>query len=206
MYDEVKIGNQIWMSRNLDIGTFRNGEPVPLYCLHAGGIDEYPEARNDAEWRDALRGCLPASCYYKSPNAVYERSHNTTPSRYGRLYNWYAVNDPRGLAPEGWHISTDEEWIELIKFLGDKTAGVKLKAANSGWSRGTNESGFSALPSGVRISGFAGEFEHCHYWTSSLVKANPQQAIFRGLDNATDFVIPGKMWKDAALSVRCVKD
>lgn len=196
VYDEVKIGNQIWMSRNLGVDTFRNGDPIP-------------EAKTFADWKQAKNGRQPASCYYRSPNSVNDRPYNTTPSLYGRLYNWYAVNDPRGLAPEGWHIPTDEEWTELVNFLGGETAGRKLKAINSGWKIATNESGFSALPCGARLIDFDGEGELCHWWTTS--KTDPEKPIFRSLVNSADpfpadLVITGKFWKDAGLSVRCIKD
>lgn len=82
-YKSVKIGNQVWMTSNLDVGCYRNGDPIP-------------EVRDPIQWSDLRTG---AWCYYEND------SGNGT-----RLYNWYAVNDPRGLAPLGWHIPSDEEW------------------------------------------------------------------------------------------------
>ena len=82
----IKIGTQTWATKNLDVSSFSNGETVH-------------EARTDAEWQKAWEEGMPAWCYYKNDPA------NGT--KYGRLYNFYAVNDPRGLAPVGWHIPSD---------------------------------------------------------------------------------------------------
>jgi uncharacterized protein (TIGR02145 family) len=194
-YKEVKIGKQIWMAQNLGVGTFRNGEPIP-------------DARTDEEWLSAGKGKQPASCYYRSPNSVHDRPYSSTPSLYGRLYNWYSVNDPRGLAPEGWHIPTDVEWRELVSFLGNKNSGSKLKAVNNGWKLkpSTDDFGFSAFPSGNRINAFDGEGVLCWWWTSSSFTGDPDMAHWFGLDTAADWVIANRFWKDAGLSVRCIKD
>ena len=104
---EVKIGNQIWTSRNLDVSSFSNGDPIP-------------EAKTEEEWRAASSNQTPAWCYLENNPA--------NGKKYGKLYNWYAVHDPRGLAPKGWHIPNNEEWSILIEYLGgEKKAGKKLK-------------------------------------------------------------------------------
>jgi uncharacterized protein (TIGR02145 family) len=139
----VTIGNQIWMSKNLDVSTFRNGDPIP-------------EIKSEEEWQMAEENGQPAWCYYDNDPANGEK--------YGKLYNWHAVNDPRGLAPEGWHIPSEDELDELINFLGGiDLAGVKMKTS-LGWDdyikpfgtkeswKGTNESKFSGLPGGLRYS------------------------------------------------------
>jgi len=107
---EVAIGNQVWTSKNLDVSMFRNGEAIPL-------------AKTDAEWESAGENQQPAWCYYENKG-----ENGTT---YGKLYNWYAVNDPRGLAPNGYHIPTDAEWTILTDNLGEE-ASTKMKNA-SGW-------------------------------------------------------------------------
>ena len=105
---EVKIGNQTWMSKNLDVSTFRNGEAIP-------------EAKNEKQWLKASENQTAAFCYYEY------RSNNG--KVYGKLYNWYAVNDSRGLAPKGYHIPSDEEWIIVTDFLGGSDiAGKKMKS------------------------------------------------------------------------------
>ena len=98
-YDSVRIGNQEWMTRNLDVDRFRNGDFIPHVELYE-------------EWEKVGENGQPAWCYYKnSPE---------NGKKYGKLYNWFAVNDPRGLAPEGWHVPTYEEWSILAEFLGAK--------------------------------------------------------------------------------------
>ena len=110
---EVAIGKQIWTSKNLDVSKFRNGEAIPL-------------AKTNAEWESAGENQQPAWCYYENKTA-----NGTT---YGKLYNWYAVNDPRGLAPNGYHVPTDAEWTTLTDYLGgDSIAGTKMKST-SGWN------------------------------------------------------------------------
>jgi uncharacterized protein (TIGR02145 family) len=109
----VTIGNQIWTTKNLDVATFRNGDLIP-------------QAKTDEEWKAAGDNKQPAWCYHENNTA------NGT--KYGKLYNWYAVVDARGLAPTGYHIPTDEEWTVLSTFLGgEDVAGKKMKSS-SGWN------------------------------------------------------------------------
>ncbi|MBM3455250.1 MAG: hypothetical protein FJX80_08895 [Bacteroidetes bacterium] len=131
-YKSVKIGTQTWMAENLNVATFRNGDSIP-------------QAKTNEEWEKAGENQQPAWCYYNNDPANGEK--------YGKLYNWYAVNDKRGLAPVGFHIPSDAEWTKLTDFLGGEgVAGTKMKNT-SGWAQngnGTNESGFSGLPGGGR--------------------------------------------------------
>ena len=125
----VTIGTQVWTSKNLDVATYRNGDVIP-------------QVQDENAWANLTTG---AWCYYNN-----DASNGT---KYGKLYNWYAVNDPRGLAPKGYHIPTDEEWTKLSDYLGGESeAGTKMKST-SGWynnGNGTNSSGFSGLPGGSR--------------------------------------------------------
>lgn len=128
----VSIGNQIWMSENLAVKNFRNGDPIP-------------QAKTREEWKKANEDCTPAWSYYE---------HNEEfAKKVGVLYNWFAVIDPRGLAPEGWHIPTVDDVTVLSEFLGgEDIAGKKLKS-NKDWFRnghGDNTSGFNALGGGSR--------------------------------------------------------
>ena len=109
-YKTVTIGAQVWMAANLNVSTFRNGDLIP-------------QATSDAEWKAADENKQPAWCYYDNDAK--------NGAKYGKLYNWYAVNDPRGLAPAGYHVPTDAEWTTLDNFLGDD-AGKKMKST-SGW-------------------------------------------------------------------------
>jgi hypothetical protein len=96
VYGAVKIGNQVWTKENLNVSKYRNGDIIP-------------QVTNQTEWSNLTTG---AWCYYENSTA-----NGTT---YGKLYNWYAVNDPRGLAPQGWHVSSNDEWTVLTTFLGGK--------------------------------------------------------------------------------------
>jgi uncharacterized protein (TIGR02145 family) len=110
VYKSVKIGNQTWMAENLNVGRFMNGDSIP-------------EVKTPEEWEAARQNREPAWCYYNNDPA--------NGAKYGRLYNWYAVFDPRKLAPYGWHITSDREWTTLSKFLGgEKVAGGKIKSKN----------------------------------------------------------------------------
>ena len=184
----ITIGNQTWSSKNLDIATYRNGDPIP-------------EVQDKTAWANLNTG---AWCYY---------ANNTSNGIiYGKLYNWYAVNDPRGLAPIGFHIPSDAEWTTLTTYLGgEPIAGGKMKeAGTSHWlspnTGATNSSGFAGLPGGLRdgnvnfheIGAFGG-------WWSSL--GNSQgDAWARGLSSVDGIVLAGETDKIKGFSVRCVKD
>lgn len=104
----VTIGTQVWMTKNLDVATFRNGDPIP-------------EAKTNEEWKKAGENKQPAWCYYNNDPA--------NGAKYGKLYNWYAVNDPRGLAPIGYHIPSVVEWTIIVEYLGgEEAAGKKMKS------------------------------------------------------------------------------
>jgi uncharacterized protein (TIGR02145 family) len=128
----VMIGKQKWAVANLDVSTFRNGDSIP-------------EAKTNEEWVAAASAGKPAWCYYNNDKALGKK--------YGKLYNWFAVNDPRELAPAGWALPTDADWADLGDFLGGPMlAGKKMKSL-SGWAdgnNGTNDSGFNGLPGGYR--------------------------------------------------------
>jgi uncharacterized protein (TIGR02145 family) len=147
---EIKIGPQTWMTENLNVDRFRNGDLIP-------------EVKSNEEWQRAGELGQPAWCYYENNPA--------NGAKYGRLYNWYAVNDARGLAPVGWHVPNIEEWKQLVDYLGgENAAGEKMKS-NNGWKEsgnGSNSSGFSAYPGGYRD--FFGAFrflgESANWWNS----------------------------------------
>jgi uncharacterized protein (TIGR02145 family) len=132
-FGTVRIGSQTWAVVNLNVSTFRNGDSIP-------------EAKTNKEWATAGESGKPAWCYYNN-----DLSKGL---KYGKLYNWYAVNDPRGLTPVGWTLPSGADWATLIYFLGGQgMAGNKIKSI-SGWNdgnNGTNESGFEGLPGGYRV-------------------------------------------------------
>ena len=118
----VTIGTQVWMTKNLNVDKFRNGDPIP-------------EAKTYEEWTEATENREPAWCYYDN--------NPDNGDRYGKLYNWYAVHDPRGLAPEGWKIPSDDDWSRLTDFLGGKgVAGAKMKSKPKTKIRYVEEGGY----------------------------------------------------------------
>ena len=187
---DVKIGTQVWTSKNLDVSTFRNGEAIP-------------EGNSDAEWNKAVENKQTAWCYYDKDIQ--------NGKKYGKLYNWYAVNDSRGLAPTGYHIPSDAEWTVLTDFLGgEHIAGEKMKS-KQGWQKngkksgnGNNSSGFNGLPGGIcNIDGnFWNVTENGHFWSFS--EYNTGFAWYRVLKDARVYREFG--YERNALSVRCIRD
>jgi uncharacterized protein (TIGR02145 family) len=151
VYHTVKIGTQTWMVENLKVTHYRNGDAIP-------------NITNDTACNLFRSG---AWCNYNNDSNIAKT--------YGRIYNWDAVNDSRKIAPKGWHIPTDAEWQILINFVGGKeVAGIKLKESDTThWdspnSDVTNETGFTALPGGIR--GYFGLFQYLHtdayFWSST---------------------------------------
>jgi len=184
----VKIGNQVWMAENLNVTRFSNGDPIP-------------EARTKEEWQLAGKEGKPSWCFYLN-NKTYGK-------KYGKLYNWYAVADPRGLAPTGWHIPDDAEWDQLVTQLGGaELAGTKMKSID-GWPKnenGTNESGYTGLPAGGR--GPSGAFgllgTRVDWWSST--EAYTYTAWSRGLSYLNGAVWRNSNSKKLGLSVRCIRN
>lgn len=193
----IRIGNQHWMTQNLDVSYFRNGDPIS-------------HAQTDDEWYEAGKNGQPAWCYYDNTAANAER--------YGKLYNWYAVNDSRGLAPEGWHVPNNEEWNELKEALGgmDKQnfnfnkVGIKMKST-AGWDEngnGSNETSFSGLPAGYRSSyyydcDFKGKGCICRWWGST---ASAVGGYYFGLSCSGDNFHKNSDGPGLGYSVRCIQD
>ena len=150
----VTIGTQEWAIANLNVSTFRNGDSIP-------------EAKTFKEWVAAGDAGKPAWCYYNNDPVIGKK--------YGKLYNWFAVNDPRGLAPEGWVIPSDEDWARLTFQLGGlQSAGIKIKST-TGWNdgnNGTNDSGFNAFPAGYRVENgaFMNIGNTASWWSSTETK------------------------------------
>ena len=180
----VTIGSQVWTSKNIDVATYRNGDVIP-------------QVQDENAWENLTTG---AWCYYDN-----DASNGT---KYGKLYNWYAVNDPRGLAPNGYHIPTDAEWTQLSDYLGDGEAGTKMKST-SGWNNngnGTNSSGFSGLPGGHRSANGAFSFiGYNGYWWSST-ENDTNDAWYRVLYYDDGVVYRSANFKEFGFSVRCLRD
>ena len=187
---EVKIGKQIWAGENLNVAKFRNGDLI----IHA---------KTGKEWKEADDNERPAWCYYEN--------EPENGNKYGELYNWYAITDPRGLAPQGWHIPTYDEWNELVNLCGGDAhydgdgAGTILKSV-SGWEDSRiniDKYGFSALPGGYRINCSFSRIENESQWWSATVSGNYYAMAKKiWLENVWE----KRSSKDSGLSVRCLKD
>jgi uncharacterized protein (TIGR02145 family) len=184
----VTIGKQVWSTQNLELTRFRNGDLIP-------------QAKTNEDWHRAYINKQPAWCYVNNDS--------TTNGRYGKLYNWYAVNDPRGLAPAGWHIPTDAEWTALVNALdGESEAGYALKA-KSGWyenGNGSKSNGFSAMPGGFRHN--EGAFFHVEqlgFWWSATAHEDTL-AWYRTLYHDSPYMTRFDGLHGDGLSVRCLKD
>lgn len=186
--NSVTIGTQVWMQKNLDVSTYRNGDTIP-------------QVTDPAQWANLTTG---AWCYYDNDPA------NGTV--YGKLYNWYAVNDPRRFSPAGWHVPSDAEWTTLADYLGAGAGGKMKEAGTTHWiapnAGATNESGFTGLPSGLRY-GNTGSFiniEKMGSWWSSTESGASSAWIHYVYYSYAD----ASRWdydsKAAGFSVRCVKD
>ena len=186
----IKIGNQTWMSANLNVDHFRNGDPIP-------------EAKSVAEWQAAKDSQRPVWCYFNfsASNA----------GKYGRYYNWYAVNDERGLAPEGWHIPTIEEATLMADSLrGKEYAGRKMKTTYGwrnafGYGNGSNTSGFSGLPGGYCYEeGWEMSGAYGYWWTVDEYDNYTSMDFVLGYDFFD--ISFGNSSKSSCIFVRCVKD
>jgi uncharacterized protein (TIGR02145 family) len=187
----VVIGTQKWMSKNLDVTTYRNGDVIP-------------QVTDSAAWAGLTTG---AWCYYKNDSL--------NGAIYGKLYNWYALNDSRGLAPQGWHIPTDAEWTTLSTLLGgERVAGGEMKSTGiTRWTSpnksATNKSGFAGLPSGIRD--FYGTFKGVGlsgcWWsaTEATISTYAGTRILWNESSSLDRSLYGYD-KKAGLSVRCLRD
>jgi uncharacterized protein (TIGR02145 family) len=188
-YNVVQIGKQLWTAENLNVSKYRNG-------------DEIPQVQDAEEWAHLETG---AWCYYDN------KDENGT--SYGKLYNWYAFNDPRGLAPEGFYIPSDMEWKTLTKYLGgDNVAGGKMKEKgsihfDSPNNNATNESVFSGLTGGCRdISLFSGMDKIGVWWASSEYSKNFSLAYYQKIFDKGESIMGDYDNKKCGFSVRLLKD
>jgi uncharacterized protein (TIGR02145 family) len=186
VYTTIKIGTQTWLAQNLNTTHYRDGSPIQLVT-------------SDTAWSNLKTG---AYCYYNN-DTTYATS-------YGRLYNWYAINNPVGISPAGWHIATDSEWTVLITYLGgDSIAGGAMKATtlwNAPNTGATNESGFDGVPSGYRH--YNGTFDNLGvlglFWTASSYNATV--GLYKTLNYRNSELVPDIIIKTAGFSCRCIKD
>ena len=190
VYKTFQFGPQEWFAENLNVDHFRNGDPIP-------------QVKTDSAWILAGKAGKPVWCYYANDTA--------NGRKYGKLYNYFALTDPRGLAPKGWHSPTLSDWATLVQNLrGVDVAGIKLKSP-TGWKQtppGSNISGFTALPGGFRTE--KGKFQEVdkkgQWWTTQGDVGSGEEIWSMGLNSFTIEVGYYRVNKGTGLSVRCVKD
>jgi len=183
----TNCSNQVWMQKNLNVSHYRNGDLIP-------------QVTDPTAWGNLTTG---AWCYYNNDaaNGIV----------YGKLYNWYAVNDSRGLAPVGYHIPTKAEWTIFINCLeGEFVAGGKMKETGiSHWNdpntAATNESGFTGLPGSSRdIAIFGNIGTYAKFWSSSEQNSSEASGYFMNYGTSACFSIYEN--KKNGFSVRCIKN
>lgn len=175
----LQIGEQVWMAKNLDVSTFRNGDPIL-------------QVKDTTGWVKAGEKGTPAWCYYDN--------NPSNGKLYGKLYNWYAVTDSRGLAPKGWHIPGKEEFETLVTHYGGEGTNVYNVLLSGG------SSGFSSLFGGYRGSSglFYGLDGVSGYWSASGCGEDDAWSLLSGSlhrQTVVDYISKG-----CGCSIRCVKD
>lgn len=192
VYNTITVNGKVWMVENLKTIRYRNGDSI----VHITDPSEFYNFFEGAYYN------------YNNESSVAET--------YGRLYNFFAIYDDRNIAPEGWHVATDEEWQLLVDFLGGlDVAGGKLKekglahweSPNAG---ATNEVGFTALPGGYAFGGGSGSVESLGYfgyhWTSTNFAGQFERAWIWIIKSHFPSVMKSDFRIDMAASIRCVKD
>lgn len=208
-YGVVQIGDQVWFSENLRTTVYRIwGAPIPT------GL-------TDDEWLSTTEGAMAvygegsSYCSDYSPN-IDACDEVESLEEYGRLYNWYAVDDYRGICPSGWHVPTHGEWTELKDYISsqgfDGTEGTALKST-TGWAdnsdgangNGTDDFGFSALPGGWRsvLGGFSSAGNTGLWWSST---SQGWDYAWEGKMDVGSEVALGYRIRGHGLSVRCLWD
>lgn len=197
LYHTVNIGGQVWMVENLNVTRYSNGDSIP-------------NITDDIEWSIQTDG---AYCNYNNDES--------TDKKFGKLYNWFAIADPRKIAPEGWHIPSEAEWLRLESYvaahLGSSLTIAKALAAETEWTvfsdegsvgkdlTKNNSSGFTALPGGYRLNGKFNKIgDYSGWWSSTESTENNAwiRVLFFSYDNLAT------IYHDKAngFSVRCIQD
>ncbi len=183
LWPDVTIGTQTWTSINLHVTKYRNG-------------DKIPQVQDANAWAKLKTG---AWCYYEN-----KKENGST---YDKLYNWFAVNDKRGLAPKGYHIPSDAEWAKLKWNLAyDEGKEMKSKYGWENNGNGTNSSGFNALPGGCRFANGSFNFIGANgfWWSSS--QNGPDYAWCRFINGNGNGLGSYGYYMETGFSVRCIKD
>ncbi len=188
-YQTVTIGNQIWMAENLNVVLFRNGDSILV-------------AKTQREWYDANNAGIPACINFR-----YSENFGEI---YGKMYNWFAVTDPRGLAPEGWSVPSESDWDSLTLAVGGpEVAMVKIKSTEGWTSTGNeanNESGFGGIPTGmVEPDGRFIDVGFFGYWWTRDERDGQGLRRMISFENQ-NFEGNSTLGKGNGLTVRCLKD
>lgn len=198
-YATVLIGEQCWFAENLRNENYENGDAIPSglsgsewASTSSGAVAVYGESEGCDHYSPDIDACDPLQSL----------------DEYGRLYNWYAVEDARSLCPSDWHVPADGEWTVLTDFLGGEGVAGGQMRSTYGWNsggHGTNSSGFSGLPGGNRVTGgdFGSGGSGGGWWSSSL---NEAEAWYRGLSSGAGNVTSYDVNLQYGLSVRCILD
>jgi uncharacterized protein (TIGR02145 family) len=183
VYKTIVIGSQEWMAENLRSMTFTNGDSIPNLEL----------------WQNWSAASGPAWSYYLN-DSIYN-------NRNGKLYNGYTVVDQRNVCPSGWHVPSIQEWGILMHYVSPNGALFSWDELTTMGSIGqykefSNESGFSAFPTGYRdYNGAWGvSIDEFNYWTSTFT-ITPNLIRFISMNTLTNSDLP-----NAGMSVRCVKN
>jgi uncharacterized protein (TIGR02145 family) len=188
-YLSIVLGNgQEWMSENLRTNVYANGDPIP-------------NVTNITQWSNLTTGAF-----------VFYNNDVQNENVFGKLYNWYTVNDTRNVCPTGWHVPSYSEWTVLADYLGGiANAGGKMKSPGiQYWAspnlNATNESGFTGLPGGYRdyIGQFSDPYFYGYWWNTSEYSIT--NAWMWGLFSNTGILNMYNIQKTTGLSVRCLKD
>lgn len=206
MYDAVRIGNQIWMAENLRTEHFRNGDQIPLETSQKDGDLGMP--------------------------GRYYPANNKKDAPWGYLYNWHAAVDPRGLAPKGWHVPSNEDFERLKNFLKSNPTfwsdgvtpdliGKSLATSEDEWSHSykpyavgndfslNNSTGFNAYPAGFWLASTSkdGLYEYADFWSTTGSGNNPSKAYIWSLSYFNQgFWADVNSLKSKGCSIRCIKD
>ena len=190
VFKTIKIGGQIWMAENFKTNKFQNGDLIL-------------EAKTENEWINACNKKLPAWCFYENNPKNGEK--------YGKLYNYYALMDKRGLAPLNWRIPSWDDWNELTVHIlvGECAASAKIKS-EKGWKygNGSNSSGFNALPAGYRNEGgkFSSIGEDAIWWTSTECDSSQRIVGWFLFSDCVDILCTGRNIYMEGYSIRCIKN
>ena len=191
VYQTTYIAGKLWMVQNLKVSKYRNGNSITSNV-------------SNGNWSTTNAGAY----------TLYD-GLGANNNKYGKIYNWHAVNDPRGLAPTGWHIPTQQEWYDLVEALGGyEVAGGKLKSTISYWNapntNGSNETNFQGLPGGKRTKDltptYTSEGQEGYFWSSTAASFGTGHAAYFKLSYNSAAADVSFEEKNFGFSVRCVKD